>query len=891
VWDLSGEEHISYDARGRVEWTVKRIRDAGPSGTVLEDSPLVAYRTSFVYDALDRITELHYPDGDSVSYSYNERSLLKSISGGLNGLTKAGQIFHGMEYAPAGVTLKSVCGNGVHTVHEYDTRLRLRRILTRGGQPDEPTTERELLHLTYRFDGISNIQSIEDQRPESVIPDSDPRRNTQVFEYDDAYRVVRAQYSFGAPGKPVRDDATIRFRYDRIGNMRSKTSTLDLVEGGWPVADVGTLTCGGSQAGAWNRSIRGAEDPAGPHALSSIESTETPTREFRYDGNGNLTQRDGFSYTWDFKDRLVIVQGEEAYGAYVYDYSGRRVVKYVTVSDARGGVADGTSTLYVNKYFEMRENEAASKYVWNGNQRVARVTGQLQSNELIQRIRVFTGWNLCSVVVDGASVLMAEGGLGSGVVETAYLWIQEGGRWEEVERSARLDAGSVLWLNASRSATLSFRGYYAPLGDRALARGGAFVANPTVTPWDWRVGLIEPQAVSSVRFFHVESHEWQTLLASTLGEGTAAVESLRPGDAIFVLANQEALLEQSGTRGQVLYYHHDHLGSSAVRTDEEGNLVSESDYLAYGFVRQEAPHSSLPLDYSFGQKERDVESGLHYFEARYYAASLGRFVTVDPLSNTVPADWLSNPQKLNPYAYALNNPVNMVDPTGLDNSVASALYDLGGQASDRGESAKAMAYGAAYVAWQTFGSESTSVVADKLARGKEISGGEVGLAALDVVTLPFKAAGKGATSLLGEGAKRLIRNLPGKVTRVRNLFRRGVIPAGSAEKAFLSGRAARAKETLELISGVKNPPLVPGVPDGLTRIAASDNPHVLADAALMSTSSGGSERRTSGDSGGISLGQPRIGNVRRAGQVEIRQKDVSIGHDFSGHPGVAIDLD
>jgi RHS repeat-associated protein len=63
-------------------------------------------------------------------------------------------------------------------------------------------------------------------------------------------------------------------------------------------------------------------------------------------------------------------------------------------------------------------------------------------------------------------------------------------------------------------------------------------------------------------------------------------------------------------------------------------------------------------------KERDSESGNDYFGARYYASSMGRFMTPDPMGMTY-AD-RTNPQSLNLYSYVLNNPPTKIDPTGLD---------------------------------------------------------------------------------------------------------------------------------------------------------------------------------------------------------------------------------
>jgi RHS repeat-associated protein len=66
----------------------------------------------------------------------------------------------------------------------------------------------------------------------------------------------------------------------------------------------------------------------------------------------------------------------------------------------------------------------------------------------------------------------------------------------------------------------------------------------------------------------------------------------------------------------------------------------------------------------FTGKERDSESGLDNFGARYNASSLGRFMSPDPKIPSM--KHLINPQKWNKYAYVLNNPLALVDPDGLE---------------------------------------------------------------------------------------------------------------------------------------------------------------------------------------------------------------------------------
>jgi RHS repeat-associated protein len=94
-------------------------------------------------------------------------------------------------------------------------------------------------------------------------------------------------------------------------------------------------------------------------------------------------------------------------------------------------------------------------------------------------------------------------------------------------------------------------------------------------------------------------------------------------------------------------------------------------------------HQGLVYDYGehlcafgpslFTGKERDSESGNDYFGARYYGSSMGRFMSPDPsgLAFANPG----NPQSLNLYSYALNNPLINIDPTGMECVWGDGSYD------------------------------------------------------------------------------------------------------------------------------------------------------------------------------------------------------------------------
>jgi len=116
----------------------------------------------------------------------------------------------------------------------------------------------------------------------------------------------------------------------------------------------------------------------------------------------------------------------------------------------------------------------------------------------------------------------------------------------------------------------------------------------------------------------------------------------------------------------------DHLGSSSVMTDEQGNIIAIYDYYPYGSSRIEE-EVGAQTNRRFTGHELDEETNLTYAGARYYAAGVGRFTQADELSAYVPYGYQIDPQKLNEYAYGRNNPIKYIDPDGRI-AIFAALY-------------------------------------------------------------------------------------------------------------------------------------------------------------------------------------------------------------------------
>ncbi|MCU1320814.1 MAG: repeat-associated core domain protein [Acidobacteriaceae bacterium] len=115
---------------------------------------------------------------------------------------------------------------------------------------------------------------------------------------------------------------------------------------------------------------------------------------------------------------------------------------------------------------------------------------------------------------------------------------------------------------------------------------------------------------------------------------------------------------------QGLHFHlSDWLGSRRVQTDYAGNPEQNYLNLPFGETITNAINSTPDAtEHHFTDKERDTESGLDYFGARYYASTMGRFMSPDDDSGQDEYQ----PQSWNLYSYVQNNPIARIDPDGHD---------------------------------------------------------------------------------------------------------------------------------------------------------------------------------------------------------------------------------
>ena len=119
----------------------------------------------------------------------------------------------------------------------------------------------------------------------------------------------------------------------------------------------------------------------------------------------------------------------------------------------------------------------------------------------------------------------------------------------------------------------------------------------------------------------------------------------------------DVVYTENGSSGEREYFLYNAIGSTSALTDDSGSVINTTNYGAWG--AETGTTGSSENVRKFSTKERSASIGLDYFGFRYYDYDLGRFTTRDPSGY---------PDGPNNYLYCDNNPVNKIDPLGLESS-------------------------------------------------------------------------------------------------------------------------------------------------------------------------------------------------------------------------------
>jgi RHS repeat-associated protein len=520
-----------------------------------------------------------------------------------------------------------------------------------------------------------------------LIATVDPLGHTNRVFYDALGRKVQTvdalsrtnQFAYDAAGRLIQvTDAKggiTAFSYDAAGNRlvttdpngHSTTNTFDALNRLVQVREPGGGVYEFKYDGAGNRTSQ--TDPNGQTILYSYDASNRRTSNtyptgapvtFAYDANGNLVQMTdslGVStYQYDALNRLTSVT--DAFGKtveYAYDAAGNRVsIKY----PGNKSIAYGYDAL----------NRMASVTDW---QNATTAYAYDAAGNLIQTLN--PNATQAAYAYDAANRLIGLTNTApyASIISSYSYSLDAVGNHLQVHQTEPLDpvpvAGTFSYAYDADNRMISAGGVphaYDANGNTVLIgatnqlvydyenRLTQTVFGPTnVYQYDGMGNrrLVVRDGVTNGFVLDV-SRPLSQILATTDGSGSVT--------AYYVYGL--GLISKIEPGGATRYYHYDSRGSTVAITDSSGAILNTYAYDPFGQVAAASENTENMFRYLGRYGVVDEHNGLNYVRARYYSTKAGRFVTKD---HTTGKD--ADGQSMNRYVYAMNNPVRLIDISGL----------------------------------------------------------------------------------------------------------------------------------------------------------------------------------------------------------------------------------
>ena len=569
------------------------------------------YSLGYTYDLAGHMKSMTYPSGRVVSNNYDAAGRLQDVTGTL-GDGNFRNYSSGINYSTFGGMSQEQLGTTTPIFNKwiYNSRGQLAEI-REGLTPFNTTWERGAI-INYFSNNCAG--SCGGSGSPAAMTDNNGNLKKQQHWIPDANGIVTAVF-------------TQIYEYDDLNRLQ-RTYDGSPTQPTWQQRYVydrfGNRTLEpASPSPGINNTQFDRNEAASTNRLYAPGDTSLSMaqRRMRYDAVGNLVF-DNYTgqgtRSYDAENRMIVAVGNGQSQIYTYDGEGRRVKRSV----------NGTETWQV--------------YAISG--------------ELIAEYAA------------GSTVPQREYGYRNGQLLIATSVTSTGGwgpapTFADNPLNANLTGLRAVHISELRTAINSVR------------------TNVSLMPYAWQFSANAGDSISANAIA-----EMRTAVDQALGAGgyTSGLAVGQPIKAIHIQELRNRVLNSWNTGGtsvfDIRWVVADQLGTPRIILDQSGALANASrhDYLPFGeelFAGSFGRTTGLGytnadgVRQKFTEKERDNETGLDYFGARYYANIQGRFTAPDPLRASATID---NPQSWNRYAYTVNNPLRYVDPNGLWYWTASA---------------------------------------------------------------------------------------------------------------------------------------------------------------------------------------------------------------------------
>lgn len=539
--------------------------------------------------------------------------------------------------------INTQCAGGLTRTFAYST---LKRLTSAANLESEP--------ILYRYDDAGNLVRRQQAGVIRCAGTSVLNGVCQGSGYDDLNRIVAQSYNDGTPA--------VSFSYDAEVSPRPTVCA----SAGAPIGRLSSVSNSNSTTSYYYNALgqplcsRQAPASGSSDDFSYTMSPEGVLKSMKYP-SGRVVNA-----TLDVAGRVTGVAGSKSYATSI-QYASHGAMKSLTLGN---GLVE---TWTYNSRLQPTKIEAGGLLTivncyqsGDDTQKCAGLSGSSTNNGNLLRQSISRGTNTWTqnFTYDALNRLKSAAESGAGT-------------WTE---SYGFDAAGNRWVCAHSGTGIPDLTLETPSNPGDCNSSAWFYGNNQVKTWQYDRGSVKDVASMSRSFtYDGESRQisavinGQTSTYAYDGEGRRVKAVTSAGTSRFVYDAFGQLAVEYGpvATGETQYITTDHLGSTRLISTGTSAPVTfkDSDYMPFGQelssgiggAARGATFDGLGNRLKFTGKERDAETGLDYFGARYFSGAQGRFTSPDaPFADQRPED----PQSWNLYSYVRNNPLRYIDDDG-----------------------------------------------------------------------------------------------------------------------------------------------------------------------------------------------------------------------------------